>query len=385
MKRWKIILLGVGVIAAGALLVYYSLGRQEQNDKLVLSGFVEQQEVHVGSRQGGRVLQLLVEEGDLVQKDQPLVRLDLEDVLARRAGLEADLAREEATLKKLENGARPEEIAQARAAAEAAMARYSAIKAGPRKEQIAQAESELASAEATAEDARLEAERSQALFDKGVISRQQRDNAWNRYQSLAAAAKARRQKVEELRNGSRPEDIQAAYEDYQRELARLRLLQAGTRQEELAEARARVARVRAQIQEVDVQISEGEVRAPAKARVEAVAVRPGDLIQPGAPIIRLLEPDRVWVRVYVPEPKLGLVKVGQKAEVRVDTFPRRVFPGVVEQINPESEFTPRNVQSRDERNHQVFGVKVRVDNQLGEIKSGMAADVTILFESDKRR
>ncbi len=381
MKNWKILLLVIAIVAAGALLVYYSLGRQDGNARLVLSGFVEQQAVHVGSRQGGRVLQVLIEEGDLVQKDQPLVRLDLEDVLARRAGLEADLAREEATLRKLENGARAEEIAQARAAAEAAMSRYSAIKSGPRKEEIAQAEAELASADAMANDARLEAERMQALLDKGVVSQQARDNAWNRFQSLAAAARARQQKLQELRNGSRPEDVRAAWEDYQRELARLRLLEAGTRREELAEERARVARVHAQIREVDVQISEGEVRAPAKARVEAVSVRPGDLIQSGEPVMRLLEAERVWARVYVPEPQLGLVKVGQKAEVRIDTFPHRIFPGVVEQIRPESEFTPRNVQSRDERNHQVFGVKIRVDNQLGELKSGMAADVTIVLDS----
>jgi multidrug resistance efflux pump len=379
MKSWKLILLLGGAAAAAFLLVYYLLGRQDESGKLLLSGFVEQQEVHVGSRQGGRVVQVLVEEGEMVRKDQPLVRLDLEDLLARRAGLEADLAREEATQQKLENGARKEEIAQAHAAAEAAMARYQAIKTGPRKEEIAQAEAQFASADAMAHDARLDAERMLSLYEKGVVSRQQRDNAWNRYQSLAAEAKARQEKLQELRNGSRPEDVRAAYEEYQQQLARLRLLEAGTRREELAEGRARVARARAQIQELDTQIAEGEIRAPTKAHVETVSVRPGDLLQPGAPVIRLLEPDRVWVRIYVPEPQLGLVRVGQKAEIRIDTFPHRTFTGIVEQINAESEFTPRNVQSRDERNHQVFGVKVRVDNQLGEIKSGMAADVTILL------
>src|SRR3989442_15897147 len=95
MKSWKVILLLGGAAAAAFLLVYYLLGRQDESGKLLLSGFVEQQEVHVGSRQGGRVVQVLVEEGDMVRKDQPLVRLDLEDLLARRAGLEADLAREE--------------------------------------------------------------------------------------------------------------------------------------------------------------------------------------------------------------------------------------------------------------------------------------------------
>ncbi|HEY2930192.1 MAG TPA: HlyD family efflux transporter periplasmic adaptor subunit [Acidobacteriota bacterium] len=378
MKNWKTILI-IAVIAAAAIVVFYTFARQENPNKLVLSGFVDQQEIHVGSRQGGRVVQVLVEEGSLVQKDQPLVRLDPEDLIARRAALEADLASSQANLLKLEHGARKEEIAQARASAAAAMSRYSLLKSGARKEEIAQAEAELAAAQAVERDAKIEADRMQQLFDKGVVSQKERDNAFYRYQSQAAQVRARQQKVQELRIGNREEEIQAAYHDYQRELARLRLLEAGTRQEEIAEARARVARMRAQIQELDVNIAESEIRSPAKARVEVISVRPGDLVQPGVPVMRLLEPDRVWVRVYVPEPKLGLVRVGQKAEIRIDTFPNRIFSGVVEQINSESEFTPRNVQSRDERNHQVFGVKIRIDNQLGEIKSGMAADVALLL------
>ncbi|HMZ23212.1 MAG TPA: efflux RND transporter periplasmic adaptor subunit, partial [Blastocatellia bacterium] len=81
--------------------------------------------------------------------------------------------------------------------------------------------------------------------------------------------------------------------------------------------------------------------------------------------------------VYIPEPQLGLVKVGQKARIKVDSFNDRSFDGVIEQINTQGEFTPRNIQSRDERNHQVFGVKVRIDNREGKLKAGMAADVTL--------
>jgi multidrug resistance efflux pump len=126
-----------------------------------------------------------------------------------------------------------------------------------------------------------------------------------------------------------------------------------------------------------VQLAEAEVRSPAHALAEVVSVRPGDLLTPNQPVARLLELDQIWVRIYVPEPQLGQVRVGQRARVKVDTFPDRAFDGVVEQINAQGEFTPRNIQSRDERNHQVFGVKIRIDNREGVIKSGMAADVTL--------
>jgi len=119
------------------------------------------------------------------------------------------------------------------------------------------------------------------------------------------------------------------------------------------------------------------VEAPANSVVEVVSVRPGDLLTPNQPVARLLEKDQIWVRIYIPEPQLGLVKVGQPAKIAVDTFPKAAFAGVIEQINSEGEFTPRNIQSRDERANQVFGVKVRIDNREGKLKPGMSADVTI--------
>ena len=106
-------------------------------------------------------------------------------------------------------------------------------------------------------------------------------------------------------------------------------------------------------------------------------VRPGDLIAPNTPIATLLEKDQIYVRIYIPETEYGRIHLGQKAEVRVDSFPNTVFDGVVEQINQQAEFLPRNVETRDERVHEVFGVKIRIDDPAGRILAGMAADVTL--------
>ncbi len=183
-----------------------------------------------------------------------------------------------------------------------------------------------------------------------------------------------------LLNGSRPEDVRAAEERWRQAQAAEKLVLAGARAEEIQDARAQLAEANARLDQLNVQIAEGEVRAPVRALVESISVRPGDLVTPNQAIARLLESDQIWVRIYVPEPQLSSVKVGQRARIKVDTVgnsPPREFEGVVEQINAQGEFTPRNVQSRDERNHQVFGVKVRIDNRDGTLKSGMAADVTL--------
>jgi multidrug resistance efflux pump len=121
------------------------------------------------------------------------------------------------------------------------------------------------------------------------------------------------------------------------------------------------------------------VRAPSRAVIEVLSVRKGDLVPPNQPVVRMLKADDLWVRVYVPETQLGKVRVGEKAEVSIDAYPDRRFEGEVIQIDAISEFTPRNVQSVDERRYQVFGVKVRVpqpdDPKEQVFKSGMAAEV----------
>lgn len=180
-----------------------------------------------------------------------------------------------------------------------------------------------------------------------------------------------------LLNGSRKEDIRAAEERYRQAQEAERLVVAGPRAEEIADARAQLAEAKAKLEQIEVQVAEGEVKSPANAIVEVLPIRPGDLITPNQIVARLLEKDQIYIRVYVPEPQLGLIKVGQKASIKVDTFNDRSFDGVIEQINSQGEFTPRNVQSRSERNHLVFGVKVRIDNREGLLKPGMAADVTL--------
>jgi len=123
------------------------------------------------------------------------------------------------------------------------------------------------------------------------------------------------------------------------------------------------------------------VRAPSRAIIESLDLRPGDLLPATAPIAKLLEADKLYLMVYVPETEIGKVSIGKFAEVRVDSYAGKTFKGYVEQIRQQAEFLPRNVQTKEEHVHQVIGVKLRVENPDNRLRAGISADVTFAPET----
>jgi multidrug resistance efflux pump len=373
----KRIVIGVALLSVVVLALgfFWLSGRQTQT--LRLPGVVEIQEVRLGSKISGRVEKVAVLEGTIAEPGQPLVFFAVPELQAQRQQLQARLLQAEADLEKAKNGPRAEEKEAARAAVEAAKARWERLKAGWREEEKRQARSDQETAEADLKLAREEFERAERLYRQNSSSRAEfdaaraaRDRALGRH----AAALAHR---EMLDAGSRPEDIAEAAAQLKQAQANYDLLLAGTRSEDLAAAEARVAEVRGKLSEIDANLREAVVHAPERVLVEVVAVRKGDLVQANQPILRVLRADDLWVKAYVPEPDLGQVRLGQQADVTVDAYPGKRFQGTVTYIASESEFTPRNVQSADERRHQVFAIKVRVADPQGVFKSGMAAEVTL--------
>ncbi len=150
---------------------------------------------------------------------------------------------------------------------------------------------------------------------------------------------------------------------------------AKTQEKNLAAAKMRVAQARAQLADIDAQLAEMQVVAPADSVLEVLSVKAGDVLPANREAATLLLTGHVWVRVYVPESWLGLIKLGEHVRVRVDSFPGKDFDGVVEQINRQAEFTPRNVQTVADRIKQVFGVKIRLPPDDDRLRAGMAADV----------
>lgn len=208
---------------------------------------------------------------------------------------------------------------------------------GPRDEELARGKIEWAAAE-------TDRKRLQALYDDGVIGRREYDAAQVREATS-------RESLRQLQNGSRREDV--------------------------AVAKAALARERERLEYLLRQRREMEIVAPFAGTIEVLDLRPGDIVGAAQPVAEVLAAEDLWLRVYVPEPQLGRVVVGQQVSVSIDSHPERSFMGTVVEIRDRGEYTPRNIQTPETRVDQVFGVKVRLE-PAPEIKAGMAA--TVRFE-----
>lgn len=234
------------------------------------------------------------------------------------------------------------DAAELKARRELLAARLAEAEAGPRKEEIAAAKAEWEAQTAQLDLARIERKRAEALFATKTAAEAERDRAVTTEQALESSVAAAKSRYELLLAGTRPEQI---------------------------------AQVRAQLSELDTQLREMKILAPTNCVLEVLSVKVGDVIAPNQPVATLLLTNHLWVRVFVPEPWLGHLKLGDEVKVRVDSFPGNDYAGIVEQIARSAEFTPRNVQTVGERVKQVFGVKVRLDEADGLLRAGMAADV----------
>jgi len=308
---------------------------------LRVSGHVEATEVHVASEVGGRILELRAAEGDRLNRGDVIARLDTRDTELQVQRGRADRAASVAQLKLLEAGARVEDIRQAEAEVQAAEAEAMAI-------------------EADLKAAQLDLDRAQALLEANAIAQKQRDDA--------------RAKVDGIRERQRgaQQHVRAARETVIR-------LKKGARPEEIEAARARVAASDAQLAVLDKALADAQITAPVSGVVTQKLVDAGEIVMRGTPIIVVTDLDNAWANLFVPEPMVPRVKLGQAATVVTDAGGDGV-QGKVTFISPKAEFTPRNVQTAEERSKLVYRIKVTVDNRNGILKSGMPVDAELALQ-----
>lgn len=327
------------LLAAGTALSACQSGPPP--DRVRASGQVEATEVQVAAPVGGRLLELRVAEGDRLEAGSILAKLDTADAELGLARARAEREQAAAQLRLLLAGARPEDVRQADA-------------------QLATTEAELGAAEAELAAAQADVDRFEALLASNSGSRKQRDDAVSR-RDVA------RQRVQAARDR-----VRAAREN----LARLR---AGARQEEIEGARARVAAAEALMATWEKAIADATVTAPVSGIVTEQIVDVGELLQPRAPIVVVTDLDRAWANVYVDEPLVPRLRVGQPATVFTDAGGEGIG-GTVSYISPKAEFTPRNVQTAEDRSKLVYRLKVSVDNRNGILKTGMPVEAEIPLE-----
>lgn len=358
------------------LLSIFLYGCKPAPDELVVSGRVERDQANIGSRVGGRVLDVPVREGDAVVEGQPIVLLEADEARAQLAHARAELARAEAELSLLEAGTRQEDMDRQRAVVDARAAELALRRKGFRQEEIAEAQAQVRSAESAAERAVRDLARGQSLRETGAIDQQQLDSLTNASSAAAAALDVARERLALLQAGYRAEEVAAAEASLKEAEAQLQALRNGARPEERAAARAAVEATRADVARMEVQLREMTIAAPAPSVVETLDLQKGDLVSAGRPVAVLNLQTNPYVRVYIPEPWLPYVPLGETVTIRVDGSDR-LYNGVVRRIASEAQFTPRNVQTHDKRADLVFEAKVDVTDAGDGLQPGMYADVML--------
>lgn len=318
----------LAIVAVLAALGYFFSPRlwQPDNIELLASGTIEATEAQLGFQIPGRIEVIEPREGEQVKKGDELAWLDRAEMQARRAQAVAQTEAAGAALRELESGTRSEELAQGRAA--------------------------LAAASDRLQDARRDLDRARTLVEGGAVGAETRDKA-----QLAV-------------------DVASSQMEQARQ--QLRLLEAGPREERIAAQRAQLAQAAAAVQIIDAQLANMTIRAPFDGLITVRHREAGETTAAGIPVLTLMNPQDRWVRIYVPETRLGQVHLGGNARITIDSFPGKQYRGEVEYIASEAEFTPKSVQTNEERVKLVYAVKVRItDDESLELKPGLPADVRL--------
>lgn len=300
----------------------------EEEGVITASGNVEITEVNVGFTLAGRVQELFFEEGQPVQKGAILARLDNAELTTA--------------------------VMQNQAVLDEAVVRLQEVKTGSRSQQIQQAEASVAAVVAELDKATKDLERANALYKQNLIPVSQLDAANSAYNAATAR--------------------------HQQALEQLSLLKEGPTKETVRAAEYKIQQARAGLQASQERLNNTILSAPMDGIILKKNTEVGEILTQGTSVYTIGDLEHPWIKVYVKEDKLGLVKLGQKAEVRIDSFPNKVYAGAVTYISSEAEFTPKTVQTKEERVKLVFGVKVKVENENSELKPGMPADVKIVLK-----
>ena len=406
------VLILIGVVT-WATLTFLRRG-EEQEAGVAASGSIEATQVSAASKIPGRIQRVHATEGDEVRAGAPLVTIEGRELLAQieqaRAAVEAARARVVQARAALALQIRQvdAQVAQARAAVDVARERVSqagetqTLTAGQSAQGVRQAEAALAAAQDSGRAARSAVERTQrdlarieALFRDGAVSAQQVDAARAAFTTAQAQYEAsldmvrlaeatlRLARENERQVEIREHDVRAARSQVRQAEANVALARAG--EEMIAQRRAEVTAAEAAVTQADaglrVLLTQQQnlvITSPLTGVVLVEHARAGEVVAAGAPILTVADLREVWIRLYIPLPRLGQISLGQHAEVTTDALPGRTFTGTVTEISQQAEFTPRNVQTPEERVKLVFAVKVTLPNTERLLKPGMPADAVIL-------
>lgn len=301
-------------------------GNSNNPNSIEASGNIESTNVTVSSKVNGEIEKILYDEGQFVKEGDTVMVIDHETLQYQ--------------------------LDQAEANVEAAEAQLNLLKAGARKEDITQAEEGVKQATVNFDLAKKDKERMENLYETKSISQNQYDNANAKYELTQAQLKSSKENLTKLRHFARPEEIQQAEANLNKQKAAANLLKKSIR--------------------------DSNVQSPINGIIVDKYFEKGETVTQMSSLFKVSDLRTVDLKIYVSEEELGKVKLGQKADISIDAYPNKIYPGKVIYISPEAEFTPKNIQTKDERTKLVFAVKIRIDNPKFELKPGMPADAELI-------
>jgi HlyD family secretion protein len=373
-----VLLLGVGV------LVYWGQ-HKERIGELYYSGTIDATQANLAFQVNGRVREVFFDEGQAVKKNQLIAILEQEEFKARRDQAHSNLIQSQENRKQLEalleinRKVLPAEVERVEASVQALQSQLAELEAGYRVQEVDQARYAYEQTEFALEEARKDKIRYDRLFERKIISENDKDAIDLKYENALKEYERAKKAYELRKEGYRKETIAAARSRLvegraalQQAKDNLRRIEAGER--EVAAAEAQVLSAEAAFELAKIQLKHTELCAPFDGILVSRNVEPGEVVSPGREVISVADLSEVDLKIFVAETEIGRVKPGQKAEVKIDTFPSKTYTGTVTYISPEGEFTPKIIQTHKERVKLVYLVKMTIANPNLELKPGMPAD-----------
>jgi HlyD family secretion protein len=385
-KRLPILIL---LIAVGIGIYYWQAGAFNKNgSRIIVSGNLELTLVDLSFKTAGRMTELNVREGSIVKKGDIIARLDLVQLEQQRLRDRAVVEGAESNYEQLQTSIAYQratlesDIAARQAELNQAQARLDELQAGSRPQEIQQSEAALADARAQLQWARQDFDRAQTLLKNEDISKSQFDQAQTRLNSATAITNQAEQRLALVKEGPRKEEIAGAKAQVARAQAALKLSEANRielqrKEQELNARRAEIERARAQEGMTQAQLSDTVIVAPIDGVVLVKSAEPGEVLAAGTTIVTIGDVQRPWLRAYINETDLGRVKLGQKVKLTTDSYKDKSYEGTVTFISSEAEFTPKQIQTKEERVKMVYRIKIEVDNPQQELKNNMPVDAEI--------
>ena len=387
-KRLPILIL----LALGAGGYWYWREQQDKalEGRILISGNLELTQVDLSFKTPGRLVDLMVREGDEVKKGDVIARLDSAQLEQQKARDQAAVRAAQSQYQQLQTtieyqratidsdiAVRQAEVAQARA-------RLNDLLAGSRQQEIDQAQAAVTDAKAWNDAAKLDFERAQRLFAKEDISASQYDQAKTKVESTAAQLRQAEEKLDLVKAGPRQNEIAGARAAVARAEAAVTAAEANRielrrKEQELALRRAEIDRNAAQVGITDTQLADNVLIAPIDGVVLVKAAESGEVIAAGTTIVSIGDVDHPWLRAYVNETDLGKVKLNGKAALSTDSYPGKIYEGRISFVSKEAEFTPKQIQTKEERVKLVYRIKIEVDNRERELKNNMPVDAEIIL------